>query len=292
MLVRRREAPRSLPRSRPAPPAGADAAVHAAASPALPRRRCAAGDDQRQSHRRADRVSTTRTRGAAWTGLRTRSSHDRPIHRALRGLRRPGGLPAAALARPRAGSAAPSEAAGDGRSSRPGRAEEHVLRRPRGRRVPLPPPRRPRTARPRSARSAPTWRCTSTCSAWSRPRSRTTFIPSTWPRNGRGSRACHVVEVQHHHAHAAACLAEHGETGPALAIVLDGTGFGTDGDALGRRALRRRRWSGSSGSRTSRRCRCRAARRRSASRGAWQPPISSWRGGRCRSSAGRWCARA
>jgi hydrogenase maturation protein HypF len=63
------------------------------------------------------------------------------------------------------------------------------------------------------------------------------YLSTSWAKAWAAERDLRLIGVQHHHAHIAACMAEHGLTEPVIGLSLDGTGYGTDGRIWGGEVL-------------------------------------------------------
>jgi len=63
------------------------------------------------------------------------------------------------------------------------------------------------------------------------------YLSTTWAKQWAAERGLPLIAVQHHHAHIAACMAEHSLDAPTIGISLDGTGYGADGRIWGGEVL-------------------------------------------------------
>src|SRR4051812_1198521 len=59
------------------------------------------------------------------------------------------------------------------------------------------------------------------------------YASTGYARRRAAAEGLGIIEVQHHHAHMASCMAEHNLTGPVIGVSFDGTGWGTDGAIWG-----------------------------------------------------------
>ena len=63
------------------------------------------------------------------------------------------------------------------------------------------------------------------------------YLSTDWAKNWALARGLTPITVQHHHAHVAGCMAEHGLASEAIGLALDGTGYGADGRIWGGEVL-------------------------------------------------------
>jgi len=63
------------------------------------------------------------------------------------------------------------------------------------------------------------------------------FLSTEYAKGRAAREGLELLQVQHHHAHMAACMADNGLEGPVIGLIWDGTGYGTDSSIWGGECL-------------------------------------------------------